>query len=463
MKKQMTFPAALAILIVAIAILLVGIIVLGLDPHIPILINLALIFCVGRYMGVDWSDMIASMMKSLGDNISGVMVIMMVGVVVGSFMTCGTVPLVIYYGLKVMSAKWFLLWAVLICFVVALLTGSSFTAASTVGVAFMGVGISLGIPPAVVAGAIISGALTGDKHSPLSAITNLSSSLSDVTVYDTEKSLRYTTIPTLILVIAGFTALGFRYSSAMADTTQVQEIMAGLEGHYNLSPLAVIPLAFLLLLIILKVPAFPALILSSLVGTVFSVLLQHVSLVECFDYMKSGYVAETGVDILDQLLSRGGLFSMVSVVTLIMLGLCLAGGLSKLSIMEVVTEKVSSRMNSRFSVMIGTFVISFLLTCMSGDCHVASVLTANSMKKSFQRLGIDTVVMSRCMVDGSCAMFGIIPWCIGGLFFAGALGVTVAEFTPYYFIGVGTVLFTLISALTGIGVKMAKAPAAQTE
>ena len=463
MKKQMTFPAALAILIAAIAILLVGIIVLGLDPHIPILINLALIFCVGRYMGVDWSDMIASMMKSLGDNISGVMVIMMVGVVVGSFMTCGTVPLVIYYGLKVMSAKWFLLWAVLICFVVALLTGSSFTAASTVGVAFMGVGISLGIPPAVVAGAIISGALTGDKHSPLSAITNLSSSLSDVTVYDTEKSLRYTTIPTLILVIAGFTALGFRYSSAMADTTQVQEIMAGLEGHYNLSPLAVIPLAFLLLLIILKVPAFPALILSSLVGTVFSVLLQHVSLVECFDYMKSGYVAETGVDILDQLLSRGGLFSMVSVVTLIMLGLCLAGGLSKLSIMEVVTEKVSSRMNSRFSVMIGTFVISFLLTCMSGDCHVASVLTANSMKKSFQRLGIDTVVMSRCMVDGSCAMFGIIPWCIGGLFFAGALGVTVAEFTPYYFIGVGTVLFTLISALTGIGVKMVKAPAAQNE
>ncbi|MCR4667988.1 MAG: Na+/H+ antiporter NhaC family protein [Clostridia bacterium] len=454
--RQMTFPAAVVILVAAIAILLVGIIILGLDPHIPILINLGMVLVIGRFMGIEWNDMLDTMMKFLGSNISGVMVILMVGVVVGTFMTCGTVPLVIYYGLKVMTAKWFLFWAVLICFVIALLTGSSFTAASTVGVAFMGVGISLGIPPAVVAGAIISGALTGDKHSPFSAITNLSASVSDVTVYDTEKSLRYTTIPTLILELAMFTVMGFRYSSATADTTQVTQILTGLEAHYNLSPLAVIPLVFLLVLIFLKVPAFPALILSSLAGTVFSVLLQHVPLVECFGYMQSGYVAETGVEILDSLLSRGGLFNMASTVILIMLGLNLAGGLSKLQVMEIVTEKISSGMKSRFSVMTGTFVIAFLLTCLGGDCHMASVLTANSMKKCFERLGLDTVVMSRCLVDGSCAMFGIIPWCIGGLFFAGALGVSVAEFTPYYFIGIGTVVFTLISAATGIGVKYVK-------
>ena len=456
MKRQMTFPAAVAILAAVIAILLTGIIVLGLDPHIPILINIGLVLCIGRFVGISWTDMIDEMVKFLGNNISGVMVILMVGVVVGSFMTCGTVPLVIYYGLKILSAKWFLLMTVLLCFVMALLTGSSFTTASTIGVAFMGVGISLGIPPAVVAGAIISGAVCGDKHSPLSAITNLSATLSDVTVYDTERSLRYTTIPTLVLVAAAFTVMGFRYSSAVADTTQVEQIMAGLEAHYNLTPLAVIPLAFLLLLIILKIPAFPAMILSSLVGTVFSVILQHVPLVDCFNYMESGYVAETGVEILDKLLSRGGLFSMASVVTLIMLGLNLAGGLSKLSVMEIVTEKIGSKLKSRFSVLVGTFVIAFLLTCLGGDCHMASVLTADSMKKCFEKLGIDTVVMSRCLVDGSCAMFGIIPWCIGGLFFAGTLGVSVAEFTPYYFVGAGTLIFTIICAATGIGVKYVK-------
>ncbi|MBR0127860.1 MAG: hypothetical protein IJL99_06310, partial [Firmicutes bacterium] len=105
---------------------------------------------------------------------------------------------------------------------------------------------------------------------------------------------------------------------------------------------------------------------------------------------------------------------------------------------------------------VGTFVIAFLLTCLGGDCHMASVLTADSMKKCFEKLGIDTVVMSRCLVDGSCAMFGIIPWCIGGLFFAGTLGVSVAEFTPYYFVGAGTLIFTFISAATGLGVKYAK-------
>jgi len=101
-------------------------------------------------------------------------------------------------------------------------------------------------------------------------------------------------------------------------------------------------------------------------------------------------------------------------------------------------------------------VIAFLLTCLGGDCHMASVLTADSMKKCFEKLGIDTVVMSRCLVDGSCAMFGLIPWCIGGLFFAGTLGVSVAEFTPYYFVGAGTLIFTIICAATGIGVKYVK-------
>ena len=455
-NREMTFKGAVAILALALAILLIGVIVMGLDPHVPILINIGIVMAVSRCLGVPWGDMVDYMIGFLGRNISVVVIIMLVGVVVGSFMTCGTVPLVIYYGLKIMSAKWFLVCAMLVCFVMGLLTGSSFTTVGTIGVAFMGVGISLGIPVGVTAGAIITGALTGDKHSPLGAATNLAAAVSGVSVYETEACTRYTTLPTLALAAAVFTAFGSRYSSAGADTQQVDAIIAGLQANYDLSPLMLIPIILLFVLVLMKIPAIPTLIFSSLVGVIFSVVFQGVSLADSFLFMERGYVAETGVELLDPLLSRGGLLSMASTIMLIVLGLSLAGALEKLSVMALVTEKLSARMNGRFSVMTGSFFMSFLLTCFSGDCHMAIVLTANSMKKCFEKVGVHPAVMSRCINDGSCGLFGTIPWCIGGVYFAGVLGVPVAEFAPFYLIGFGTVIFTVLSALTGIGARKAE-------
>ncbi|MCR4667987.1 MAG: hypothetical protein K5774_01260 [Clostridia bacterium] len=454
--KKISFAEAALILAATVAIMFIGIIVLGLDPHIPLLVDLAFIMCVGRVKGVSWGDMTSATMDFLGKNISAVGVIMLIGVVVGSFMTCGAVPFTIYYGLKLMSVRWFFVCTILICFVMALLTGSSFTSVSTIGVAFMGVGLSLGIPPAMVAGAIITAALAGDKHSPLSAVANLSASLCGVSVYDTEKCTRYTTLPTVIGSAVIFTILGMKYSSAEADTSQVEQIIAGLEAHYDLSFFVVLPLLLLLALVILKVPAFPALIFSSVAGVAVSVVFQHETLIDCLKYMQTGYETETGIDLLDRLLSRGGLFSMTSVVIIIILGLSLAGGMSRLSIMEILMDKIGPLMKSRFSVVTGAFLMSFLLVLISSDTYMAMVLTVNSMKKCFERVGIHPVVLSRCLVDGGCALCGIVPWCVACIFFSETLGVPVSGFFPYYFLGFGTVLFTLLSAATGIGVKYAE-------
>ena len=187
---KVTFLQAALILAVTVAVMFCGIIILGLDPHIPLLIDVGVLLLAGRLKGISWSDMVGSMMSFLGDNMGAVGVILLIGAVIGSFMTCGTVPVVIYYGLKFMTARWFFMFAVLLCFVMALITGSSFTSVSTLGVAFMGVGLSLGIPPAMIAGAIITGALAGDKHSPLGAAANLAATLSGGSVYDTEKNTR---------------------------------------------------------------------------------------------------------------------------------------------------------------------------------------------------------------------------------------------------------------------------------
>lgn len=453
---KLSLTEAIVILAVIIAVMFVGIIALGLDPHLPLLVDIGVIFFAGRIKGIPWGEMFNSMMQFLGQNMSAVVVILLIGVLIGSFMTCGAVPVVIYYGLKFMSARWFFLFAVILSFVMALITGSSFTSVSTLGVAFMGVGLSLGIPPALIAGAIVSGALAGDKHSPLSAVANLGASLCGVSVFETEKSLRYTTLPTVLLSAVVFTVIGARYSSGNADTSQVETILNGLTENYNLSLLAVLPLLLMLALVILKVPAFPTLIISSLAGTVCSVLLQRVPLVDCLKYMQTGYEAHTGVELLDTLLSRGGLFSMASVVIIIMMGLSLAGGMSRLSVMAIVMEKIGAGLKGRFSVMTGTFLITFLLVLISSDTYMAMVLTVESMKKCFKRVGVHPVVLSRCLVDGGCALVGIVPWCPAGMFYSETLGVPIREFAPFYILGFGTVLFTLISAATGIGVKYIK-------
>ena len=454
-KENLTLPAAVLILAVIILVMFAGIIVMGLDPYIPLLIDILVVLCVGRIRGISWGGMVTSMTDFLGQNSATIGMILIIGVLIGSFMTCGAVPFVIYYGLKIMNVKWFFVFAVLICFIMAVVTGSSFTSASTIGVAFMGVGISLGIPPAMVAGAIVTGALAGDKHSPLSAVVNLTASLTDVSVYDVEKSTRYTTFPTLVLSAAVLTVLGMRYSTGTADMSQVELIMNGLSEHYDLSPVAVLPLLLMLVFVILKIPAFAAMLMSSAAGVLVSVFLQHETLADCFRYLQNGYVADTGVELLDALLSRGGLFSMATVIIVVIMGLLLAGGMLRLKIMETVTARISDAMRGRFSVIVGTFLMCFLLILVSSDPYIAIVLTTNSLRKCFDRAGMDLSVMSRCLVDGGCAMCGVIPWAAPGIFFSQTLGVSVTEYAPFYLLGFGTVIFTLIVAITGIGVKYA--------
>ncbi len=245
------------------------------------------------------------MHKAVADAVGVFLTILMVGVVVGTWTMCGTVPVVIYYGLMLFSPQWFLISIMVLCFVMAFVTGSSWTTAGTIGVAFMGVGISLGIPVGLTAGCIISGAMCGDKQSPLGAATNLTAAISKVDLYETLHSLVYVTIPSIVGCGIIYTVLGFRYAEASADTSQVTKIMNGLAEAFHLSPILLLPIIVLLVLIFLKIPTVPTLIAASLCGVALSVLYQGNSLFGkpdidvcglCFGYgdRASGYASYKG-------------------------------------------------------------------------------------------------------------------------------------------------------------------------
>lgn len=447
---------ALSVLLVNILVLLTGVVFLKLEPHVPILINIGIVLCFGIFRRISWTELIAGMHKAVADSVGVFLTILMVGVVVGTWTMCGTVPVVIYYGLMFFSPQWFLISIMILCFIMAFVTGSSWTTAGTIGVAFMGVGISLGIPAGLTAGCIISGAMCGDKQSPLGAATNLTAAISKVDLYETLHSLVYVTIPSIVGCGIIFTVLGFRYSKVTADTTQVEEIMNGLASTFHLSPVLILPIIVLLILIFLKIPTVPTLITASLCGVLLSVLYQGNSLGDSLGSMYYGYVSDSGIDLLDRLLTRGGLMAMASTILLIILALALAGCLERTSIMSTVIAKISGILQKRFSVIMTSYIMSTVLGFFSADCHMAIVLTSNAMGERFDKLGIHKCVLARTVHDGATGLAPLVPWTTAGVYFSATLGVTVAEYVPFYMLALTMTAATLFFAATGLGVRKSK-------
>lgn len=455
-ERETTFGMSVIVLIAAIGVLLIGVVGLKLDPHIPILMSVTVLLVYSIYLRIPWKDMRDSICKSISESIEAILIICLIGVTVGTWMSSGTVPLVIYYGLKIFSPQWFLLSILLLCCIMSVVTGSSWTTVGTIGVAFMGVGIGLGIPAGLTAGAILCGAYFGDKQSPVSDTTNFAAAVSKGGLYEVVRAMIYTTGPSLLVSAVVFVFLGFRYGSGTADISQIQAITDGLASSFNLSPVLIIPLILLLAMIILKVPAIPTMIIASLMGAFFTFVIQGQNLASCLTFMHSGYVSETGVDVIDSLLTRGGLNSMTSTVMLMLFSLALAGCLERTGVMSIVIGKISGITKNRAGLITTTLVMAIALSFFAADPYLAMLLPANAMGRKFDEQGIDRRVLGRTIQDGATVMAPLVPWGTNGIYCSLTLGVAVAEYAPYYLMGYATPIFAVICAVTGFGVLYTK-------
>ena len=254
--------------------------------------------------------------------------------------------------------------------------------------------------------------------------------------------------PSLLVSAVVFVFLGFRYGSGTADISQIQAIMDGLASSFNLSPILIIPLILLLAMIILKVPAIPTMIIASLMGAFFTFVIQGQNLASCLTFMHSGYVSETGVGVIDSLLTRGGLNSMTSTVMLMLFSLALAGCLERTGVMSVVIGKISGITKNRAGLITTTLVMAIALSFFAADPYLAMLLPANAMGKKFDEQGIDRRVLGRTIQDGATVMAPLVPWGTNGIYCSLTLGVAVAEYAPYYLMGYATPIFAVICAVT---------------
>lgn len=455
-EKKAEFLPSLLVMVAAILVLVGGILVLKLDPHIPLIMCTFVLVFYGLYLGISWNDMMSSAVKSISECIEAIIIMMSIGMVVGAWIAGGTVPFIIYWGLKIFSPQWLLPFTVVLCALMSTLIGSSWTTAGTIGVAFMGIGMGLGIPAPIVAGAVVCGSFFGDTQSPMSDGCNFATAISGAGLYNGVKGMLISNVPALLISIVAYVFIGMNYSHVSADSASgIAETLAGLEGAFNLTPAVLLPAALLIFLIVIKFPAVPTMIAAAFSGTLCAVLFQGEGLGAALGYMMKGYVGDTGVADVDKIVTRGGLSAMMSTVAIVILSMWMAGVLQRTGIMHAILAKIARIIRKPAGLVTTTTVMTYLFSYFAADPYLAMMLPSKAFAEAYDEMGYDRSVLCRS-VSSAVFFAPMVPWGSGGLYVAATLGVAVLDYLPYYFVGFLAPIITILCAFTGWGMYKAK-------
>ncbi|MGL6107271.1 Na+/H+ antiporter NhaC [Romboutsia sp.] len=451
-KRKATLIEAIIPLLFLIVVLAVSLIKLDAEPQIPLMIGAIFAAVVGVYrLGFTWGELEEGILETIKMAMQAILILMVVGTLIGTWILSGTVPAMIYWGLEILSPGIFLVATTIICSIVSLATGSSWTTAGTVGIALIGIGQGLGIPAPMVAGAIISGAYFGDKMSPLSDTTNLAPAMAGTTLFEHVKHMIYTTGPSLLIALVLYGIIGMRYAGKELDITQINLIKTSLEGSFNtLSPVLLIPPVIVILMVVMKAPAIPGLIVGTLLGGIFAMIFQGSSIGDVIGAAHYGFVSETGVEAVDTLLTRGGLSSMMWTVSLILCALSLGGILEKTGMLEAIANGLLSIAKGRFGLVLSTIVSCIFVNLVTGEQYLSIVLPGRMYKDEYRKMGLHPKNLSRALEDSGTLTSPLIPWNTCGAYMFATLGVSPLAYLPFAFLNLINPLVSLFYAATGI-------------
>ena len=322
--------------------LFIGVTIIKFDgeSHIPLILGTCVASIMAVRLGLKWKEIEKSLVHGITLGLQACLILMVVGTLIGLWILGGVVPAMIYYGLKLVVPSIFLVTTCVICSLVSLSTGSSWSTAGTVGLALIGIGNTLGIPAHMVAGAIISGAYFGDKMSPLSDTTNLAPATAGTDLFTHIRHMVYTTGPSLFIALILYTIIGLKYGNLEAKSSDVELMLNTIQSNFSINLWLLIPPCLVILMVVLKIPALPALIGGSMLGGLAALIFQGNSLADVINTAHSGFVSETGIAKVDDLLSRGGLMSMMSTVALIMCALSFGGVMEKSGMLASIANAV---------------------------------------------------------------------------------------------------------------------------
>lgn len=451
-RKSLEKGKSILILLVSLAVLLYGVAILKANPGVCLIFAAMAAIYLGMFLGCQWAQFEDEIGDTFKRMFMGMLIMMFVGILIGVWMASGTVPLLMYYGLKYLPAHIFLAAACLLCCVMSLMTGTSWGTMGTIGVALMGVAEGLGIPAAYAAGAIVVGAIFGDKLSPLSDTTIMAPYVSDVNIIDHIKAMLYTTIPCLIISLILYVVLGMNYQSGAIVGEGYTEILTTLEASFILNPVLLLPPLVVLVLIFMRKPTIPVFGVGILIAAVLAMTVQNHSLTEVFSACTNGLGASTGSSLVDKMINRGGLMSMMSSVALIIGAALFSSALKTANVFDVFLAAIERRATSSKLLMLFSYLLHLVLASLTGVYLVTFSIVGPILAPLYDKFGLHRKNLSRMLEDTGTAFSPIVPWSNISIFILGTLGVSSFEYVLYAPITYLSCVFGVIYIFTGFAV-----------
>ena len=469
-NNQIPHPLIAAIpLLMLIGLLTTILILFGSDAlsggsQIALLLASAISICVSMFFyRTPWKQFEEQIKQSLGNVSVTLIILLVVGMLAGSWMISGVVPTLIYYGVQIMSPRFFLVSTCVICALVSIMSGSSWTTIATIGIALLGIGEALDVPEAWTAGSIISGAYFGDKMSPLSDTTILASSASKVDIFSHIRYMTYTTIPSISIALIIFLIAGFFYGSS--DALQVSEFTNGLSATFNISIFTLIVPIITGIMIAKRMPSLVVLFVSSMLAGICAIIFQPDILKEiaasndiagALQVVKGLAITffgatnvETGSDSLNELVSTGGMAGMLNTIWLIMCSMCFGGSMVASHMLESLTNVVLRLVKNRVSLVSSTVGTGIFLNLATGDQSISIILTADMYREVYEKEGYEGRLLSRTTEDAGTVTSVLIPWNTCGMTQSTVLGVPTLTYLPYCFFNLISPFMSIIVAATG--------------
>lgn len=423
---------------------------------------------IGIRNGWTWKELQEGMVHGVSLSMGALFILLVVGSLIGTWILAGIVPTMIYYGLQILTPKVFFAASLVICAVTALATGSSWTTVSTIGIALIGVAAALGLSMPMTAGAIISGSYFGDKLSPLSDTTNLAPAMAGTELFIHIKHMLWTTIPSFVISLVLFAILGMNVE-ATTTPEALDTMVATLKSEFNIGPhLLLVPVA-IFYMIGKKVPAFPALLIGSLLGGITAMVFQQEALLKYvndpelatfpalikgfWSAMFTEFKLNSGNQALDDLLSRGGMASMLNTCWLIICAMMFGAIMERTGKLRRIAQAILSRVESTGSLIAATIGTAIGTNVIASDQYIAIVLPGRMFREEYEERGLHPKNLSRALEDAGTLTSPMIPWNTCGAFMAGTLGVATFAYLPFCFVNILNPIISVIYGYTGFTIE----------
>lgn len=449
-ERKISFTEALILLIVVIVIIILNAMKFKIGTGLSVLSVAMIVAAYGMLvLHIPWDGMMNEMLKVFQNGMGAVMILLMVGFISGSWTASGTTPMLIYYGLKLISPPVYLIVAFLLCAVLGMATGSAWAIISSVGLALMGVAQGLGIPTAPAAAAIAGGAYVGDRWSPFSDVPNLASACTRGTSFDVFKAMIPSEIPAIALSVILYGILGVRYASGAFDNSAVIEIQTALSQVYHWNILLLLPLVIVIGGVAMKFPIIPTLAVSSLAAILEAIVFQGMGGAAAYNVLYSGATANTGNAAIDSLLSGGGLTSMMGLILIIFCAFAFAGIIERVGLLKTLLNDLAARSRSRGMTILLSMISGIASVYLTASVYVAEILNCRIWNGVYEKQGMSTLMNARTQNGGMSNWGMIVPWSGGVAVMANCFGLTWSQYAPYLFCTWASMFFILLWGFLG--------------